>query len=601
MVSSLLFKLSLVFSTQFWIQENDWALVFKNGVNPDITLGLQFEEFAVILEQLAKKSKKIRGFSENVELSKRIADLTNSERQIIKSQVLKFRISATGGLYVLDTTISNTKTSPASVIPTVKFTRSLPSTGLFESHNLRWLKDQKGPVVLRDIKHRHAFNRDVHFGGLLTSSQFSCVFLMEAWPAELQSKAADVHPGIAKEDKLKDCRLVCVKMAKGAEGHRRLRKEAAALHALQDTGRVAELWNPGELARFLDRGMLITLYQPVPPPQDSGQDVFLSLDELEDRIEELAHALAVLHKSGWIWLGMKPGHILYHHSRMDPRDQVPPLRIIGLENSWCLRGKYSFENAPDPIWAAPEVKTQQPTRSLKATAKCQVSAVQNFILESGPTPAADMYSLGLLISAHLARSPHPVVASNQELCSFFNNPVYDAAQQIHLEHWLVRVGSELVQTDPLLRPTAEQVLQRISSGRRQHTRLEMHEPSISQIDAYIHPDTLLMVWPVVLKTTIIIDQRNASRLTDYVTVHTGLETPPGKVVADYRGRPVSKEYLRWLRHLQLHTHALNDGEKGAYDGRRKCNGIFDMAFYKHFRQVRSKPPLRYKQKHVFSH
>jgi hypothetical protein len=62
-------------------------------------------------------------------------------------------------------------------------------------------------------------------------------------------------------------------------------------------------------------------------------------------------------------------------------------------------------------------------------------------------------------------------------------------------------------------------------------------------------------------------------------VLAAIDTPRGKLVADYDGRRVSKEYLRWLAHLGLHTHGLNDGDDCGFDGRRKCNGIFDEWFY----------------------
>jgi hypothetical protein len=209
-----------------------------------------------------------------------------------------------------------------------------------------------------------------------------------------------------------------------------------------------------------------------------------------------------------------------------------------------------------------ELRRQQKAKGL-------VSADRNYIDESDITPAADMYSLGLLVNAHLARSPLPLMSSNDELCTRFNALVYNTDQQISSEHWLVGLAGDLIQTVPELRPTAEQVLQRISSGRRQRnqaqSQLQRLEPSISQIDGYIHPDTLHMVWPVFLQTTVITDQRNALRLTDYVTVHAAVATPPRKMVADYKGRPVNKAYLLWLRHLKLHSHALNDGEWGAYD------------------------------------
>jgi hypothetical protein len=571
----------------------------KDRSKADITTHLQFEQLACILELLAKKSKKLKTRAGNLaELSQKIAVLTGPERQNIKDQVLAFTVPAIGGLFVLDPAISSSKMPSASAKLEVKFQRSVSSTGMVKSDKLLWLKEQKGPTVLRDVKHRHSFNRDVNFGGLLTSSQFSSVHLMEAWPAELQSKAAEVHPGFAKKEKLDDCQLVCVKIANCAEGQKRLQREGAALQALQHTGRVAELWNPGELARYLDNGVLITIYHPVPPPPDPGHDTLLSLDELEDRVEELARTLHALHSHGWIWLGLKPSHILFLHARMDPRDHLPPLRVIGLENARCLLGTDSCEYVPDLIWNAPEVKMQELRRQQKA--KGLVSADRNYIDESDITPAADMYSLGLLVNAHLARSPLPLMSSNDELCTRFNALVYNTDQQISSEHWLVGLAGDLIQTVPGLRPTAKQVLQRISSGRRQRnqaqSQLQRLEPSISQIDGYIHPDTLHMVWPVFLQTTVITDQRNALRLTDYVTVHAAVATPPRKMVADYKGRPVTKAYLLWLRHLKLHSHALNDGEWGAYDGRRKCNGIFDMAYYKKFRQVQSNPNSSFKHR-----
>ena len=558
----------------------------KNGESPGIARNFQFIELAGILEQLVKKSKRLKGFPEHCKLFQKVSELTMSERQNIKEQVLSLNIPASGGCFILDPASSIVKTSSASTTVSFKLPRVVSSTGKFESDNLMWLKAQKGETVLRDIKHRHAFNRDINFGGLLTSSRYASVYLMEAWPATCQSKAADVRPGIAKEDTLPDCRLVCVKMAKCDQGLRRLRREGSALLALQDTGRVAELWNPSAFALYLDRGMLITLYQPVPPPQDSGHDVYLSLDEVEDRIEELSRVLSILHMSGWIWLGLQPNHILFLDFKMDPRDKVPPLRILGLENARCLAGTPCFEFDADSIWSAPEVTTHQPksTNHLKVTV--QVSVAQNNIPGRGQTAAADMFSLGLLVSSYLARSLRPSKASSQELCSLFNACVYNPIQKIGMDHWLVGLASDLLRDDPLLRPTAEQVLQRISLGRRDRNLLHRLEPSISAVDGYIHPVTLQMVWPVVLKTTIVPDQRNQQRMTDYVTVHAAIETPSGKVVADYRGRLVTKQFLQWLRHLRLHTHALSDGDRGAYDGRRKCNGIFDMAYYKHFRQVR---------------
>lgn len=569
--------------------------MLKNREEPAIRKKLTFAELADILEQLARKSKILKKYPRDDHFVQRVAGLTVSERQNIKSQVLTFIIPASGGDFVLDPATSIPTAFAPSVIPTVKQQRKFSCTGHVETDILRWLKDQKAATVLRDIKHRHDFTPDIHHGGLLSSSQFTSVYLMEAWPAELQSKAQDVHPCIAKSA---DCRLVCVKIAKCAEGRRQLQREGEALQALQDTGRVAELWNPQGLTQYLDRGVLITLYHPVPPPKDLGIDIFISLGELEEHIEQLTSVLVMLHKSRWIWLGLKPSHVLFLHSRMDPRDPVPPLRIIGLENARSLACTHNFVYAPDSIWAAPEVKTQQAMH--RKQMKGEFSSDQKTNIESALTPAADMYSLGLLVSAHLARCPRPVNTSIDELCVRFNCPVVDASQKIRADHWLVCLAGDLLKDDPRLRPTAEQVLQRICSGRRDSTPLQMLSPSMFQIDGYIHPQTLQMVWPVVLKTKIITDQRDDSRLTDYVTVHAGIETPQGKIVADYKGRPVRKEFLRWLRHLKLHTHALNDGDRGAYDGRRKCNGVFDISFYTHFRQVRATLDIDYKKRNLLS-
>ena len=578
-LSSPCFNFRSALSRQIQMQDCKWTLRFMKDGKEAFIKKMPFVELAKCLENLARSSKKQ---SEHGDLDQIVSGLTVSERQSIRFQVMAFKIPVSGGVFELDPAISVTRTSYASIIPTVKQPRKIHCTGQVETDTLRWLKDQKGCIVLRDIKHRHQFTLD--FGGLLTSSQFSSVHLMEAWQADLQSKPADIRPCIAKTV-LADCRLVCVKIAKCAEGRRRLQREGAALQALQDTGRVAELWNPGEVSKYLDRGVLITLYQPVPPPQDSGIDIFLSRVELEAKVEELTRVLAMLHKSSWIWLGLKPSHILFHLQRMDPRDSVPPLRIIGLENARCLADTHCSVDVADSIWCAPEVKAQQQ----KHRNNSKMSSAQTADADSDLTPAVDMYCLGLLITAHLARCPRPVHASGDELCSRFNNPVCDLSQHIRKDHWLVSLASDLLNKDPRLRPTAEQVLQRISSGRRDSNQLqpEMLEPSNFLVDGYIHPETLQMVWPVVLRTIITADQRDASRLTDYVTVHAGIAIPSGKVVADYKGRLVTKEYLQWLRHLKLQSHALNDGDRGAYDARRKCNGIFDMAFYKHFRLVRA--------------
>ena len=122
-----------------------------------------------------------------------------------------------------------------------------------------------------------------------------------------------------------------LKLVESAKGARRLLQEAAALMALQSTGLVAELWNPECLKLHLEHGILTNIYHPTQLENNSFK--WMSLAETEETLYQLLQVLSVVHESGWIWFGLKRGHILFNLNIFDPRDSTPPMRIAGFENA----------------------------------------------------------------------------------------------------------------------------------------------------------------------------------------------------------------------------------------------------------------------------
>ena len=453
--------------------------------------------------------------------------------------------------------------------------RPLTAISEHEFDNIQWLKHLQNPYFnYSDVKFRHGFSRVVNQAGLLSSNKSFSIHLMEAWPKSKATSREQAKTSL-------DCILVCVKIAKNEEAVKRLRHESAVLQALQSTERVVELHCPENTAVFLSRGMLVTRYYAVPPPQEQDFDTSLSLVELEESLEELTLALVSVHSNGWAWLNLKHGHILVNHARHDERDPRKSLCILGLENATTgdsLQNSDTFFASVNHSWAAPEFNLIFSSSDVQG----RISSDQTSVISLPFFTRCDMYSLGLVLICYLARKIDPVqaqrVASTREALSHaFNIPIFDMSKRIQNDSYLISLAMDLVRSDPESRPTAEEVLQRIRAGRViSPVRLESFE---IEIPARIHCGTLQMVWPVLLVSKITTDQRNSSRFTDYMQVFAAMDTPRGKIVADYDGRRVSKHYLKWLRHLNLHTHALNDGDEGAFDGRRLCNGVFDTAFY----------------------
>ena len=64
-----------------------------------------------------------------------------------------------------------------------------------------------------------------------------------------------------------------------------------------------------------------------------------------------------------------------------------------------------------------------------------------------------------------------------------------------------------------------------------------------------------------------------------MTVKYTVDTDKGARVANCSWRPVTKKYLMFLKYLGLHMHSLNDGSAMGWDGRRQCNGIFDINYH----------------------
>ena len=501
---------------------------------------------------------------------------------------MALRIKSSGGIYVLDSRVTPSCTQRIPRFGTMQL-RPLAAISNRELESIEWLKQLRDTgYQFSEVRFRHGFSRVVNQAGLLSSNKSFSVHLMEAWPPHLQAKAISFKqeqehkPALFKQESISlDCVLVCVKIAKNPEALKRLQRETVALQALQSTGHVVALHCPALTSVFLSRGMQITRYYAVPPPQEEGFENSLSLVELEETLEGIANAMLSVHSNGWAWLNLKHGHILFNHANHDERDSKKNLCILGLETAITresLQDSDSFISTVESSWAAPELSQFISSSVVQG----RVLSDQISVMSLPFFTKADMFSLGLLIFCYLARTVDPVqaqrVASTREaLTCSFNMPIFDSLKRIQSNSYLISLAMDLVQTDPGLRPTAEEVLQRIRAG-RVISPLRLESFSV-EIPAKIHGETLRMVWPVLLVSKITTDQRDKSRLTDYMQVFAAMDTPKGKMIADYDGRRVSKHYLRWLRHLGLHTHALNDGDEGAFDGRRKCNGIYDTAFY----------------------
>ncbi len=490
---------------------------------------------------------------------------------------MALRIKVSGGVYVLDPSVEQSFAQKALRFGAIQF-RPLTAISQQENDHIEWLKQLRTTeYTYTDVKFRHGFSRNVNQAGLLSSNKYFSVHLMEAWPPHLKAKAISFEQGSTSLD----CLLVCVKIAKNADALRQLQRETIALQALQSTGRVVELHCSVLTSVFLSRGMQLTRYYAVPLQQEEGFQTSLSLFEVEETLDGIANALVSVHSNGWAWLNLNHGHILFNHAHHDERDSKHQLCILGLENaitSKSLTKSDSFICTAKTSWAAPEFNLFLSSSVVQDRIFLDQTSVMNLSFFT----RCDMFSLGLLILCYLSRTVDPVqaqrVASTREdLCCSFNIPVFDTSKRIQIDSYLITLAMDLLKTDPQLRPTAEEALQRIRTGRVISPLLL--ESFTIEIPARIHNETLQMVWPVLLESKITTDQRDKTRLTDYMRVFAAIETPKGKMVADYSGRPVSKHHLRWLRHLGLHTHALNDGDERAFDDRRKCNGVFDTQFF----------------------
>ena len=104
-------------------------------------------------------------------------------------------------------------------------------------------------------------------------------------------------------------------------------------------------------------------------------------------------------------------------------------------------------------------------------------------------------------------------------------------------------------------------------------------PFTVEIPGHLDPASGKFIWPVLVENSVVEDCRDRTRFTTYVTVKYAVDTDKGARVATYSGRPVTKKYLMFLKYLGLHTHSSNDGSAMGWDGRRQCNGIFDINYH----------------------
>jgi serine/threonine protein kinase len=562
------------------------TLVSRNEGPGDVTVRLDFPQLAAVLEKFVEmvkpRSRKATTRTSAIAqqynvLFQRVSSLSFLEQHNLFFQILSLKIYSTGSIILLDPFVVPSITTQI-LVTDLKQARSIAAVTSNELDQIQWLKEQQiEGYVFRDAKHRHTFGMVVNQGVVLCSNKFASVHLLEAWAPHLQSVALDLKP----EKNGEDCILVCVKISKNVQGLKRLQKEATALQALQSTGRVVELHCPESTAMLLRRGILITRYHPIPPPQEHGCENELSLVELEETLEELALALVSVHTRGWAWLNLNHDHILFCPWKLDERDSKTNLSITGLENAIFNNRVRCIDSifVSDPAWAPPEYNAFFPLSSSQAVCSSDPNLFLNLPFIAS---CVDMFAMGTLIYCYLARTSDPVQAlkfasAREDLSVAFNKIIFDERKRIQSDSFLIDLAMDLVSKDARSRPTAQECLQRIREGRR-NTSPKLESFTI-EVPGRIHSETLKMIWPIFLVSRVITDPRDKSRETDNISVFAALETPAGKFVADYSGRHVNKEHLQWLRYLGLHTHAINDGEQGAYDGRRKLNGVFDTCFY----------------------
>ena len=298
----------------------------------------------------------------------------------------------------------------------------------------------------------------------------------------------------------------------------------------------------------------------------------MSLPEIEEICYELLLALSAVHDSGWIWLGLKQGHILFNLYKLDPRNPTCPLRIIEFENAMQI-GSGGYAVLPFDLKIMDSLKQRAP--------ECAPGA--------NITTAVDMHAVGMYLKSLLHRCQSKVWENSEGLSQDeraailrnFNICVYDESKQISDDNKLLDLIEMLLKDDPAERPTAKDALRKLQQWKSyQHMEdLQLGTVSEEDIPGYLDPVTGRFVWPVLVQNTVVEDCRVPNRLTTYVLVMCAVDTPRKKRVAIFSGRPAPKKFLMFLKYLGLHTHALNDGSLMGYDGRRLCNGIFDKLFY----------------------
>ena len=501
-----------------------------------------------------------------LELEDFLKNFTAEEKISLIRQIPMLRVKHCGGLLLLDPSARHA--SPVhSNIPS---SRSFPDVKF----------NSKADQVLRRLQDTFPFSLIIstmlakmakHASGALHISDKATTFLVVDNRAQ---RASQYSPATESRKRMP---LLVVKIATSEAGKKLMLIEIEKLKQFQNSGFVSKFWCDEKVDELASQGAICCHFHPAPSHVDPLVTRWLSLEDITDLATELLRACSFFHSKGFCCFSLKTGHVLYNFHKRDPRDGGDGLCLLGMETlTLCGEALPCEKNAEGLQWQAPEFSGHADSRPVASK-------------------PADIFAVGVLLKELLHRDkvvPYRIgtglcEAERAEMVKNFNADVFNPSMRLFQEHWLIQLVEQMVQVDPLQRPSADEALSFIQGSRPNDIfeSLILGSVWIDHIPGRLEPFTGKFLWPVDLKTTVILDEKVKDRLSLYTTVHGAVQTPDKSFTCFYGGRPTEKRNLVFLQYLDLHSHAINDGSLMGWDGRRQCNGIFDHLYYIETMQV----------------
>lgn len=485
-----------------------------------------------------------------------LTEASRTEKQRLRDQLVLSHFPAAGGICVLDLlhessiqtlSIQNETTTRTSLRHVVKplilgslankMLESLKMSGFFEALPVRV------SMFCSDTR------------GIISSSSQYILFLLKV-------------KGNPEGEDLKKEKYVIAKLPNTTDALKSLENEQKNLAALQFTERVPRLWNGfqvGKTTELKETGLLMDYY---PISLEWSSLLWLSLEEVVLLAKELLHAIQTVHAEGFAILDLNPTHILFTVMKADPRNRAEPLRITGLRKARSIPGIspdskiFKEMRAGTASWLSPEI-------------------IDGTVV----TEKADIYSAGLILLSCLQRELCSKVNNEADRFDFvrmsnrFNTNLYGQSQKLTSTHFLVALLRRMLSISPADRPSAAEAVSLFINSPQANAELILGDVKFFPVDGHLDQVSGRVVWPVVLKSTVIQDPRDKFRLVEDVSGFSSLHAPKRSTMAIYTGRPVSKRELFWMQHIGLATHAISDGHLWGLDGRRLCNGIFNTDYF----------------------